>query len=489
MLDPARHIAIESAVQEACDVFRGTGDIGDSRDFVLAMLLLKYLSDIGQEQSGLGTERTARFVVPRGAEFRTLHAARNQPGNGLRIDQALGAVESHNVNLLGVFRGISFEATVLGNAEQKERLLCRLLDVFGAAGALDFRKDSEDAAQSVALACDSLIRYTATITGKRGVDFFTPHEISQLIARLLQPKAGESIGDPCCGSGSLLIACSQLAREQAGHTGCALYGQEKNGSTWAMARMNMILHGETQHQLEWGDTLRDPKLLDAGSNLRKFDVVVSSPPFNLRDWAHEGAERDIHQRYWRGVPPRTAADFAFLSHMVQTLNPNTGRMAAVVSLGVLFRGAAERQIRERLVQENLIDAVIALPPKMFPHTAIPVAILLLRQNKADEGVLFIDASGSYQHGKTQNILRQEDLERIEFAYRSRKNDGQYARLVTPHEISANDYNLSVARYVNAIEDDMEVDLIALREERARLKTELAALEDKLLTLSEAVRHV
>jgi type I restriction enzyme M protein len=378
MLDHQRQRAIDAAVRAACDVFRGVVDEGDSRDFVLAMVLLKYLSDVEQVRPGLGDAQAAgvRFVVPEEASFKALHVARNLSGNGLRIDRALRTLEASNAALQGVLQGVHFDVMVLGDEGQRDRLLCQLLDVFAGLGALDFRGDADGAAR----VCDSLIQSTAASAGKRGGEFFTPPQISQLIARLVQPEAGDAIGDPCCGSGSLLIACNELARQRSEGNGCVLYGQEKNGSTWALARMNMILHGETQYQIAWGDTLRDPKLLAADGGLRKFQVVVSSPPFSLRDWGHETAEADVHNRYWRGVPPRMAGDYAFLTHMVETMHPKMGRMAAVVSLGVLFRGAGEQQIRKRLIEENLIDAVINLPAKMFPHTTIPVAVLVLRRD-------------------------------------------------------------------------------------------------------------
>jgi type I restriction enzyme M protein len=489
MLDLQRQDAINAAVWRACDVFRGVSDPGDSKDFALAMLVLKYISDVGQDHLGPTDEHSdgTRFVVPEGSSFYALLAASLKAGNGERIDKALRAIEEANIGLQGTFQGISFNATALGSVEQKDRVLCQLLEAF-QTDALDFRADQERAAEAVACACDSLIKCVAEISGKRRGEFFTPPEVSQLIARLMQPGEGDTISDPCCGSGSLLITCSQLARQSSRHKGCVLYGQEKNGSTWALAKMNMILHGESRNQLEWGDTLRDPKLLADDGSLRKFEIVVSSPPFSLRDWGHEGAERDLHQRYRRGVPPRTAGDYAFIGHMVETLMPKTGRMAAVVPHGVLFRGAVERQIRERLIQENLIDAVIALPAKMFFHTGIPVALLVVRKNKTDDRVLFIDASRSYQHGKTRNILRQIDLDMIEGTYSARHDVNQFARLVSQTEIVANDCNLSIARYIDAMENEAEIDLMAIRAERAQLKAELARLEVRLAALLKETGH-
>jgi len=489
MLDRQRQDAICAAVWQAFDVFHGVSDPSDSKDFALAMLLFKYVSDISRNRLIPNDERSddKHFVVPEGSGFYVLYTARLQSGNGQRIDKALRAIEEANVGLQGAFQGISFDATSLGSLEQKDRVLCRLLETV-QTDALDFRATYENAAEAVAYACDSLIRHVAEVSGKRGGEFFTPPEISQLIAHLMQPEGGDTISDPCCGSGSLLIAFSQLARKKSGSKDCILYGQEKNGRTWALAKMNMVLHGELQHQLKWGDTLRAPKLLDANGSLRKFEIVVSNPPFSLRDWGYDDAERDIHQRYWRGIPPRAAGDYAFISHMVETLNPKTGRMAVVVSLGVLFRGASERQIRKQFIQENLIDAVITLPAKMLPYTGIPVAILVMRKNKTDDSVLFIDASRSYQHGKTQNILRQADLERLENTYHARRDVNQYARLVNRPEIAANDYNLSVTRYVDVTEAEAKTDLAALRAERAQLKAELALLEAKLAILMGDIGH-
>ena len=490
MLNPARQDAIRSAVLQACDAFRGICGPMEYRDLVLAMLLVRFLSDVASSHGGqaAAVPGDAPYCAPDESRFGRLVAARDSAGLGERIDAALAAIERANPGLRGVFQGISFNLTVLGNLEQKERVLGRLLDAVNVS-ALNFGEGGSLAKEAAAFACDSLIKHSAEIGGRWGGEFYTPPEVSQLLARLMDPTSGEAIGDPCCGTGSLLIACSQSAKDRArpGQGGCALYGQEKNGATWALAKMNMVLHGETDHRLEWGDTLRDPKLLDAAGGLRRFDVVVSSPPFSLRDWGHEMAERDVHQRYRRGVPPRMAGDYAFISHMVETLAP-AGRMAAVVTLGVLFRTGAERQIREQLVRENLIDAVIALPTKMFAHTAIPVAILVLRKRKADEGVMFIDASHTYQHGKTQNVLRESDLSMIEDIYRRRQDGEPYARLVDPAEIATNDFNLSVTRYVAAAAHEEPVDLDALRAERIQLNSELARLEAKLSALLEQDGH-
>lgn len=491
MLDQQRQDEINAAVWRAYDVLRGVADLGDSVNFLLAMLLLKYVSDISQDGSNLNDDRSVgtQLVVPKEADFRALHASWHELDNGTPIDVAIRAIEEVDCGLRGVSQGIGFDSNVLRNLERNDRsrVLRLLLDAFNT-GALDFRTDCENAAQAVAYASDSILRCAAEGSGKRGGEFSISPDMAQLIGRLMQPKAGETVSDPFCGSASLLIACGQQAGRQSGHSGCALYGQEKNGRTWTLAKMNLFLHGETDYRIEWGDTLRDPKLLAADHRLMKFDIVVSSPPFSVRDWGHDVAERDVYQRFWRGIPPRTVGDYAFISHMVETLRPETGRMAVVVPLGVLFRGAVERQIREQFIHENLIDAVIALPTKMLSYTAIPVAVLVLRKKKADDSVLFINASQFYQPGKIQNILRQEDLELIEETYRARREVPQYARLVSREEITANDCNLSVTRYVDATEEEAQIDLAALRAERASLRAELSSLEAKLAHLLQEIGH-
>ncbi|MGF6540550.1 N-6 DNA methylase [Paraburkholderia youngii] len=491
MLDQEQKQAIDAAIWQLYGAFHGAALSSNSKELVMAMLVLKFLSDVVVEiDRRPRTDRFSeeRWVVPEAAIFSSLFAQRHDPGNGHRLNRALDALESANVALYEVFEGIDFNAPSLGSTEPKELLLRQLLEGFAVA-ALDFRIEREGRFEAAGYACDSLIRHAAEIQGRRGRggEFFTPFEICQLIARLMQPKAGESVCDPCCGSGSLLIACSEAARQREGGLGCALFGQEINGGAWALARMNMLLHGENQHQIAWGDTLRAPQLLSGGS-LKKFAITVSSPPFSLRNWGQEEADRDTHNRYWRGIPPRAAGDYAFISHMLATLEPKVGRMAVVVAHGVLFRAAAELQIRKTLVQENLIDAVIALPPKMFTYTGIAVAIIIMRKDRSGDGVLFIDASREFQHGKNQNALRMVDLDRIESTYFGRSSVAQYSRLVTHAEIAANDYNLSVARYVKAPEDEVITDLTALRAERDLLRAELVTLERKLAALLQDVGH-
>ena len=483
---------INDAVWSACDTFRGTVDPSIYKDYVLTMLFLKYISDVWQDhydtykaEYGDHPElieemlRNERFVLPPASNFYALHEARHEPGNGERIDKALHAIEEANIGKLrDVFQDISFNSNKLGDEAQKNDILRHLLEDF-AKPELNLRPSRVGTLDVIGNAYEFLIKNFASTSGKKAGEFYTPPEVSRLMAMLMDPQEGDEICDPTCGSGSLLMKCGQLVRQHSGSRKYALYGQEAIGSTWALAKMNMFLHGEDNHRIEWGDTIRNPKLLDSDGLLKHFNVVVANPPFSLEKWGHDGAASDKFKRFRRGVPPRTKGDYAFILHMIEVMKPGTGRMAVVVPHGVLFRGAAEGKIRQKLIEENLLDAVIGLPEKLFYGTGIPAAILVFRKKKTDDKVLFIDTSREYQDGKNQNLLREQDLQKILDTYAARQNVDKYAYLATPAEIAENDYNLNIPRYVDTFEEEEEIDLVAVREERVRLKAELAVLEKRM----------
>ncbi|SFN53193.1 type I restriction-modification system subunit M [Dokdonella immobilis] len=483
---------INAAVWAACDTFRGTVDPSIYKDYVLTMLFLKYISDVWQDHyDGYKTEygdhpelikemlKNERFVLPPKANFYALHEQRHAAGNGERIDKALHAIEEANIGKLrDVFQDISFNSTKLGDEAQKNDILRHLLEDF-AKPALNLRPSRIGQLDIIGNAYEFLIKNFASSSGKKAGEFYTPPEVSALMAQLMDPQEGDEISDPTCGSGSLLLKVGRLIRERSGSRKYALYGQEAIGSTWALAKMNMFLHGEDNHRIEWGDTIRNPKLLDSEASLKHFDIVVANPPFSLEKWGHEGADTDKFSRFRRGVPPRTKGDYAFILHMVETMKPRTGRMAVVVPHGVLFRGAAEGRLRKQLIDENLLEIVIGLPEKLFYGTGIPAAILVFRKKKADDKVLFIDASRDYEDGKNQNSLRDADLQRILDTAKARANVDKYAYLASPAEIAENDYNLNIPRYVDTFEEEEEIDLMAVRRERLELKAELARLEEQM----------
>lgn len=484
---------INKAAWTACDTFRGTVDASIYKDYVLTMLFLKYISDVWKDHYAAYKEKHGdhpelieammaqeQFVLPRDKDFDALHRDRHKPGNGERIDKALHAIEEANGGKLrDVFQDISFNANRLGDEEQKNDILRMLLEDF-AKPELDMRPSRVGTLDIIGGAYEFLISKFAASAGKKAGEFYTPAEVSALMARLVEPQEGDDICDPTCGSGSLLLKCAREVREKAGGKAhYALFGQEAIGSTWALAKMNMFLHGEANHQIEWGDTIGNPKLRTGDDMLRHFDVVVANPPFSLDKWGAEKAESDRFGRFRRGMPPKTKGDYAFILHMIETLKPKTGRMAVVVPHGVLFRGSSEGVIRQKLIEENLLDAVIGLPENLFFGTGIPAAVLVFRKKKADTKVLFIDASRDYIEGTNQNRLGEEQIERIFAAFDDRSSIEKYSYLASHEEIAANDFNLNIPRYVDTFEDEAEIDLMEVRAERETLKVEMDALEAKM----------
>lgn len=496
---------VNKALWSACDVFRGTVSADTYKDYILTMLFLKYISDVWQDhydnyKNEYGDEpelieemmKNERFVLPRESNFYTLLERRFEPSNGERIDMALHALEEANGTKLkdvgkSVFQDISFNTDKLGEEKQKNTILKDLLEVF-AVPELNLKPSRVGSLDVIGNGYEFLIKNFAASGGQKAGEFYTPPEVSDLIAELLDPQKGDSICDPACGSGSLLMKCGRKVVANHNSKEYALYGQEAIGSTWSLAKMNMFLHGEDNHKIEWGDTIRNPKLLDKNGDLMLFDIVTANPPFSLDKWGYEQAENDKFDRFRRGLPPKTKGDYAFISHMIETLKPTTGRMGVVVPHGVLFRGSSEGKIREKLINENLLDAVIGLPEKLFYGTGIPAAILIFKKQKSDDSVLFIDASREFKSGKNQNNLTGENIAKIIATYRARESVDKYAYLATLQEIKDNDYNLNIPRYVDTFEEEAEIDLVAVRAERERLKIQLAELEVQMAKYLEELGY-
>ncbi len=496
MNDSINQDSINKALWSACDTFRGTISPDTYKDFILTMLFLKYISDVWQDhydgyQAEYGDEpelieemmKNERFVLPKGASFYNLYESRHEPGLGERIDQALHALEESNGTKLrdaskSVFQDISFNTDKLGEEKQKNTILRHLLEDF-ARPEMNLRPSRVGTLDVIGNGYEYLIKNFAASGGQKAGEFYTPPEVSDLIADLLDPQVGDSICDPACGSASLLMKCGRKVAANHDSKHYALYGQEAIGSTWSLAKMNMFLHGEDNHKIEWGDTIRNPKLLDQNGNLMLFDIVTANPPFSLDKWGHDEAEHDQFGRFRRGIPPKTKGDYAFILHMVDTLKPKTGRMGVVVPHGVLFRGSSEGRIRQKLIEENLLEAVIGLPEKLFYGTGIPAAILVFKKTKSDKKVLFIDASREFKAGKNQNLLTQDNIDKILATYTTRQSVDKYAYLATLDEIKENDFNLNIPRYVDTFEEEEEIDLMAVRAEREQLKQQLVSLEQQM----------
>jgi type I restriction enzyme M protein len=329
-------------------------------------------------------------------------------------------------------------------------------------------------------AYEYLIERFASDAGKKAGEFYTPAGVSQLLAELLDPRPGERLCDPAGGSGSLAIKCVK----HIGSPDYALYLQEANGATWALCMMNMFLHNVnvTVDNVKWADTLRDPRLVTDSQALMRFNVVMANPPFSLDKWGAESAAADPYGRFHRGVPPASKGDYAFISHMIETtyVDPaENGRVGVIVPHGVLFRGGSEGRIRQALIEENLLDAVIGLPENLFYGTGIPAAILIFKRNRPDDKVIFIDASREYEPGTNQNRLRAGDRAKIVGAYRARETVDRYAYAATVEEIVENEYNLNIPRYVDTFEEESAVNLLVVNRQIQQLQEEVDRLKSKM----------
>ncbi|MFF3026825.1 type I restriction-modification system subunit M [Microbacterium sp. NPDC057944] len=487
MTDTVTQQRINNAAWAACDTFRGVVDATQYKDYILVMLFLKYISDIWidhkeqYERELRGDARKIgvklsreRFPLPDGASFYDLYENRKADNIGERINIALEAIEEANkAKLDKVFRNIDFNSEAnLGQIKERNRRLRHLLEDFHKP-ELDLRPSrvNEDIIGETYI---YLISRFASDAGKKAGEFYTPASVSRLLARLAAPKPGDTIFDPACGSGSLLI---EAARE-VGTNNYQLFGQEVNGATWALARMNMFMHANDAAFIEWGNTLTAPTLL-VDDRLRQFDVVAANPPFSLDKWGAEEASADTHRRFWRGVPPKSKGDYAFITHMIEVAKPQSGRVAVIVPHGVLFRGAAEGRIRRSLIDENLLDAVIGLPANLFTTTGIPVAILIFDRSREAGGanadrddVLFIDASREFTPARSQSLLDTTHLDKIVATYRDRAEIERYSHRATREEIAGNDFNLNIPRYVDTFEAEPEIDIVAVQREIEQVEAEL-----------------
>ncbi len=477
---------------DAANSSRSSLDAADYKDYALAMLFYKYLSDLSKKQHDKYKERFGddeariqekmkldRFYLPPETSFDEVYKNIEEDNLGERINVALDKIEDHNrTKLEGVF-AVDFNSEAkLGKLEQRNKMLRHIMHDFHD---IDLTEIDEDVIGNSYM---YMIERFGAEAGKKAGEFFTVRAVARLVAKLAQPKPKDRICDPAMGSGGLLLLAGEEVEKQGSHD-YALYGQESTGSTYQLARMNMFLHGKDSARLEWGDTLNNPQLVEDGK-LMKYDVVVANPPFSLSKWGAENAESDRYNRFHRGVPPKDKGDFAFISHMVETAKPKTGRVAVIVPHGVLFRGGAEGKIREQLLKENIIDAVIGLPAGLFQTTGIPVAVLVIDrsrekggENEKKKDVLFIEASKEYRPGKAQNTFTPEHIEKIYDTYTKRKDVDKFARKVKMEEIVENDYNLNITRYVDTYIEEDPVDIQANLKELAELEPELEKLEKEM----------
>ena len=483
---------LNKTLWNAADSSRGTVDAGVYKDYVLLFLFFKYISDLHQHtleklQARYGDDKdrialrlkNERFIIPGGASFRDLYKQREEDNIGELLNKALHKIEDENSERLGGIVTVDFNSeAVLGNTDQRNKML---RDLMGDFAKIDLTEAGDDV---IGNAYMYMVERFGSDAGKKAGEFFTVHSVAELLARLAKPQPGWRICDPACGAGGLLLLAGAEIEKQ-GSKDYALYGQESNMGTYNLARMNMFLHGKDSATIKQGDTLNNP-LLKEDDALMKFDLVVANPPFSLKKWMGENIESDPYNRFWRGLPPKTKGDYAFVTHMVETAKAKEGRVAVIVPHGVLFRGAAEGKIRKSLLEENIVDTVIGLPAGLFQTTGIPVAILILDRSREPGGknedrkdVFFVEASKEFKKGKAQNFLESEHIQKILDAVEKREAVEKFCRPVLPEEIEENDYNLNITRYVDTFEEEEEVDIEANLKELKEIDAELAELEKEM----------
>ena len=489
MTDEQKRDEIFNVVWRACDTFRGVIDPGQYKDYVLTMLFVKYLSDIRKSklaeyekkykadkvriQRAMSRER---FVVDESCTFDHLYVHRNDNDIGQIINTVLERIEDANkAKLHNVFRNIDFNSEAnLGQTRQRNTRLKNLLEDFAA---LDLGPEHVDRMDVIGDVYEYLIEKFAASAGKKAGEFYTPATVSETLARLVAPKPGDRICDPACGSGSLLIRTAR----QVGSDDFSLYGQEMNGSTWALCKMNMFLHEVDSAHIEWEDTIRHPQFVENDA-LMKFDVVIANPPFSLDKWGQEIAAEDRYGRFYRGIPPKSKGDWAFISHMLATAIERQGRVGVVVPHGVLFRGGQEGKIRETVIRENLLDAVIGLPPNLFYGTGIPAALMIFDKSRKPKGkakVLFVDASREFEQNTNQNKLREPDIEKIVDTFQKKRTIEKYSYLAGYAEIEENEFNLNIPRYVDTFEEEEEIDIAAVQQEIEQIEADLANTRERM----------
>lgn len=474
---------LEAHLWEAANILRGPVDASDFKTYIFPLLFFKRISDVYDEERktaeseyGIDFPENHRFQIPDGAHWDNVRAI--SQNIGVALQNAFNAIETANQDQLSHIFG---DAQWSNKHRLSDTLLTNLIEHFSKLPLSNSAVEPDILGQ----AYEYLIKKFADATNKKAGEFYTPRSVVQLMMDILDPQPGETIYDPACGTGGMLLAAINHIRKSGGRIETLLgklFGQEKNLTTSSIARINLFLHGVEDFNIVRGDTLRYPAF-HSGDHLQQFDIVIANPPFSLEQWGLEVWENDRYKRNIAGLPSNTNGDFAWVQHMIVSMKSHTGRMAVVLPHGVLFRMGKEGEIRRKILEMNLLDAVIGLGPNLFYGTGLAACILILsQQNKHPDQVLMIDASTLYQTGRNQNTLEPEHARQILTWVQKYEDVEGYAKVVSLAEIEANDWNLNIPRYVEPI---IEEETMTVEEAMRHLKialTEAYAAEDKLKIL-------
>ncbi|MCX6677419.1 MAG: class I SAM-dependent DNA methyltransferase [Methanothrix sp.] len=481
---------LESHLWEAANILRGPVDAADFKTYVFPLLFLKSLSDTYEEEyqaalkeSGGDVEfaqftQNYRFKIPESARWTDVRSVTSNVGQALQ--KAMRSIEKANPSTL---YGIFGDAQWTNKERLSDSLLRDLIEHFSCINLGNQSAQDDTLGQSY----EYLIKKFADSTNKKAGEFYTPRPVVRLMVNILDPKEGETIYDPACGTGGMLLGAIRHIKEHHGddrRLWGKLFGQEKNLTTHTIARMNLILHNAADFQIVHGDVLRHPAFF-SGDNLATFNCVIANPPFSLENWGEEVWPNDSFGRNFAGIPPSKRGDYAWVQHMIRSMAPNTGRMAVVLPHGALFRMGKEGNIRQKILDMDLLEAVIGLGPNLFYGTGLAACVLVFRQRKAIDRknkIIIIDASKEFKIGRAHNELQPEHIERIYGWYRNFKDVEGVARVVRLEEIAANNYNLNIPRYV---EPKVEPETITVEEAMQQLQTSAMAAfaaEDRLITI-------
>jgi type I restriction enzyme M protein len=439
-----------SSLWKSCDELRGGMDASQYKDYILTLLFLKYVSDKAK------ADPNSLIDVPKGGSFDDMFAAKGDKEIGDRINKIIAALAEAN-GLQKVIDLADFnDEEKLGKGKEMQDRLSALVTIFAD---LDFRGSRAEGDDLLGDAYEYLMRHFATESGKSKGQFYTPAEVSRILAKVVgigpKTKQDQTVYDPTCGSGSLLLKAAAEAPR-----GITIYGQEKDNATWALSKMNMILHGNEVADIRKGDTITSPQLTK-NDQLRTFDFVVMNPPFSVKSWSN-GLDKD-YGRFEFGRPPEKNGDYAFLLHVIKSLKSN-GKAAVILPHGVLFRGGAEARIRKELLKRGYIRGIIGLPANLFYGTGIPACIVVIdKENAAGRtGVFMVDASKGFMKDGPKNRLRSQDIHKIVDVFTKQTDIERYSRMVPLAEIAdlKNDYNLNIPRYIDSSEPEDIQDLHA-----------------------------